>query len=134
MFWNIFWNQKLKIPSKFDFRLEFSDFDKIFLLWVQNMEICLWCFSQIFILLIHWSHFWRVVFWTRKVSFWGETYLHLLNNGVFAERSFENLYYTNLSKLIQESIQILMIENNKSFYPSNMFEFIYHQEYGCRNL
>jgi hypothetical protein len=42
-----------------------------------------------------------------------------LNNGVFAERSFENLYYTNLSKLMQESIQILMNENNKSFYPLN---------------
>jgi hypothetical protein len=27
-----------------------------------------------------------------------------------------------------------MNENNKSFYPSNMFEFIHHPEYGCRNL
>jgi hypothetical protein len=27
-----------------------------------------------------------------------------------------------------------MNENNKSFYPSNMFEFIYHPEYGCRDL
>jgi hypothetical protein len=26
---NTLWNQRLKIPSKFDFRLEFSDFDKI---------------------------------------------------------------------------------------------------------
>jgi hypothetical protein len=27
-----------------------------------------------------------------------------------------------------------MNENNKSFYPSNMFEFIHHPEYGCRDL
>jgi hypothetical protein len=27
-----------------------------------------------------------------------------------------------------------MNENNKSFYTLNMFEFIYHPEYGCRNL
>jgi hypothetical protein len=27
-----------------------------------------------------------------------------------------------------------MNENNKSFYPSDMFEFIHHPEYGCRNL
>jgi hypothetical protein len=33
-----------------------------------------------------------------------------------------------------ECIQILMNENNKSFYPSNMFEFIHHPEYGCRSL
>jgi hypothetical protein len=28
----------------------------------------------------------------------------------------------------------LMNENNKSFYPSDMFEFIHHPEYGCRGL
>jgi hypothetical protein len=28
----------------------------------------------------------------------------------------------------------LMNENNKSFYPSNMFEFIHHPEYGCHDL
>ena len=27
-----------------------------------------------------------------------------------------------------------MNENNKSFYPSDMFEFIHHPEYGCCNL
>jgi hypothetical protein len=27
-----------------------------------------------------------------------------------------------------------MNENNKSFYPSYMFEFIHHPKYGCRNL
>jgi hypothetical protein len=27
-----------------------------------------------------------------------------------------------------------MNENNKSFYPSNMFEFIHHPEYGCRDF
>jgi hypothetical protein len=27
-----------------------------------------------------------------------------------------------------------MNEYNKSFYPSNMFEFIYHPEYGWRDL
>jgi hypothetical protein len=27
-----------------------------------------------------------------------------------------------------------MNENNKSFYPSDMFEFIHHPEYGCRSL
>jgi hypothetical protein len=27
-----------------------------------------------------------------------------------------------------------MNENNKSFYPSKMFEFIHHPEYGCRDL
>jgi hypothetical protein len=30
IFINILWNQKLKIPSTFDFWLEFSDFNKIF--------------------------------------------------------------------------------------------------------
>jgi hypothetical protein len=78
--------------------------------------------------------FWRIMFWTRKVSFWGETYLHLLNNRIFVERSFENLHCTNLSKLMQESIQILMNENNKSFYSSDMFEFIHHPKYGCCDL
>jgi hypothetical protein len=28
----------------------------------------------------------------------------------------------------------LMNENNKSFNPSDMFEFIHHPEYGCRDL
>jgi hypothetical protein len=27
-----------------------------------------------------------------------------------------------------------MNENNQSFYPSDIFEFIHHPEYGCRNL
>jgi hypothetical protein len=27
-----------------------------------------------------------------------------------------------------------MNENNKSFYPSDMFEFIHHPQYGCRDL
>jgi hypothetical protein len=27
-----------------------------------------------------------------------------------------------------------MNENNKSFYPLDMFEFIHHPNYGCRNL
>jgi hypothetical protein len=27
-----------------------------------------------------------------------------------------------------------MNENNKSFYPSDMFEFIHHPKYGYRNL
>jgi hypothetical protein len=27
-----------------------------------------------------------------------------------------------------------MNENNKSFYPSDMFEFIHHPEYECREL
>jgi hypothetical protein len=27
-----------------------------------------------------------------------------------------------------------MNENNKFFYPSNMFEIIHHPEYGCRDL
>jgi hypothetical protein len=27
-----------------------------------------------------------------------------------------------------------MNENNKSFYPSDMIEFIHHQEYGCCDL
>jgi hypothetical protein len=71
-----------------------------FLLWNQNMEIYLCCSFNILILLIHWSYFWRVMFWTRKVSFWGETYLHLLNNRIFVERSLKNLHCTNLSKLI----------------------------------
>jgi hypothetical protein len=31
-------------------------------------------------------------------------------------------------------MQILMDENNKSFYPLDMFEFIHHLEYGCRDL
>jgi hypothetical protein len=31
-------------------------------------------------------------------------------------------------------MQILMNENNKSFYPSDMFEFIHHPKYGCRDL
>jgi hypothetical protein len=35
---------------------------------------------------------------------------------------------------MQESTQIFMNESNKSFYPSDMFEFIHHPEYGCRDL
>jgi hypothetical protein len=31
-------------------------------------------------------------------------------------------------------MQILMNENNKSFYPLNLFEFIHHLQYGCLNL
>jgi hypothetical protein len=27
-----------------------------------------------------------------------------------------------------------MNENNKFFYPSDMFEFIHHPKYGCHNL
>jgi hypothetical protein len=27
-----------------------------------------------------------------------------------------------------------MNENKKSFYPSDMFEFIHHPEYGCHDL
>jgi hypothetical protein len=104
------------------------------LLWIQNMEIYLWCFSKNFILLIYLSHFWRVILWTRKVSFWDETYLHLLNSRIYIERSFENLHYTNHSQVMYESTQILMNENNKSFYPLGMFEFIHHPKYGCRNL
>jgi hypothetical protein len=69
-----------------------------------------------------------------KISFWGETYLHLLNNRIFVERSFENLHCTNISKLIEESVQFWWIKNNKSFYPSDMFEFIHHPEYGCHDL
>jgi hypothetical protein len=46
-----------------------------FLLWVQNMKIYLWYFLQIFILLNHCNYFWRIMFWTRKVNFWSETYL-----------------------------------------------------------
>jgi hypothetical protein len=107
---------------------------RFFSLWLQNMEIYLWCYLKIFILLIHWSHFWRIMFWTRKVNFWGETYLHLLNNRIYVEKNFENLHYINLSKLMKKSTQYLMNEHNKSFYPSNMFEFIHHPEYGCRNL
>ena len=30
--------------------------------------------------------------------------------------------------------QILIKENNKSFYPLDMFEFFYYPEYGCCNL
>jgi hypothetical protein len=53
---------------------------------------------------------------------------------MFVERSFENLHCRNLSKLMEESIQILMNENNKSFYRSDMFEFIHHPKYGCHDL
>jgi hypothetical protein len=34
------------------------------------------------------------------VSFLGETYLHLLNNRIFVERSFENLHCINLLELM----------------------------------
>ena len=34
----IIWAQKLKIPSKFDFRLNINDFSKVFLFQFQNME------------------------------------------------------------------------------------------------
>jgi hypothetical protein len=27
-----------------------------------------------------------------------------------------------------------MNENNKSIYPSDMFEFVHHPKYGCNNL
>jgi hypothetical protein len=57
-----------------------------------------------------------------------------LNNRIFVERSFENLHHTNFSKPMEETTQILMNENNKSFYPLNMFEFIHHPKFGCRDL
>jgi hypothetical protein len=57
-----------------------------------------------------------------------------LNNGIFVVRSFENLHYTNLSKLMQESTEILMNETSESFYPLDMFEFIHHPQYGCHDL
>jgi hypothetical protein len=89
-----------KIPSKFDFGLEFSTLNKIFLVWIQSIEMYLWYFLKNFIVLIHWSYYYRVMFWTLKVSFSGEMYLHLLNNRIFVERSFENLHFTNLSKVM----------------------------------
>jgi hypothetical protein len=52
---------------------------------------------------------------------------------IFVERSFENLYNTNLSKPTQESIQTLMNENDKSFYSRDMVEFIHHPKYGCHD-
>jgi hypothetical protein len=76
---------------------------RFFLLQIQNMEMYSWCFLKICILLIHWSHFWRVTFWTRKVSFWGETYLHILNNRIFVKRNFENL---NCTKSFKTNIRI----------------------------
>jgi hypothetical protein len=39
------------------------------------------------------------MFWTRKDSFWGKTYLYSLNNRNFVKGSFENPYDTNVSKL-----------------------------------
>jgi hypothetical protein len=88
-------------------------------------------FLMIFIILIHWSHFWRVMFWTRKVSFWDKTYMHSLKNRIFVWKSFKNLYCTNVSKLKLESIQIWMNKISKSFYLRNMFEFVHHPKYGC---
>jgi hypothetical protein len=35
---------------------------------------------------------------------------------------------------MEESIKKLMNENNRSFYPSDMFEFIHHPKYGCCDL
>jgi hypothetical protein len=61
------------------------------------------------------------------------TYLHSLKIRIFVEMSFENQFYTNLLNLIQEFVQILMNENSKSFYPRDMFEFIHHLKYGCRD-
>jgi hypothetical protein len=55
--------------------------------------------------------------------------LYSLNNGIFVERNFENPYCANVSKLKQESKQILMNGNSKSFYSRNMFEFIHHPKY-----
>jgi hypothetical protein len=57
-----------------------------------------------------------------------------LNNRIYVERRFENLNCTNLSKLMLESRKKLMNENNKSFYPLDMFEIIHHPDHGCRNL
>jgi hypothetical protein len=85
---------------KFDFRLEFNDFNKIFFLWFKIWKFIYGVFLKIFILLIYLNHFWRIMFWTKKVSFWGETYLHLLNNRIFVERNSENLHCTTFSKLM----------------------------------
>jgi hypothetical protein len=59
--------------------------------------------------------------------------MHLLNNRIYVERSFENVYCINLSKLMYEYIQILVNENNNLFYPLDMFEFIHHPKYECHD-
>ena len=73
IFINIFLNLKLKIPHKFDFRLGFSDFKKIYFAITSEYG---------------------------KDSFRSEPYLHLLNNRIFVVKGFENLYCKNLSKLV----------------------------------
>jgi hypothetical protein len=59
--------------------------------------------------------------------------LHSLNNRIFVDMSFKNPYYSNVSKLINKFISIWMNENNKSFFPRDMFQFIHHPKYGCRD-
>jgi hypothetical protein len=53
---------------------------RMFMLWVQNIEFYLWCSLNIFILLIHWSHFLRVL---KNSFFWFKTSCFELEKWVF---------------------------------------------------
>jgi hypothetical protein len=80
----------LKIPYKFDFRLEFSDFEKIYFAITSEYGYLFMVF-----LIYFYNDYSLKLFWTRKGSFRGEPYLHLLNNRIFVARGFET-YTTNI--------------------------------------
>jgi hypothetical protein len=49
----------------------------------------------------------------------------------------DEFWKSTLQKFIETNVRIYTNFdewNNKSFYPSNMFEFIHHPEYGCHDL
>jgi hypothetical protein len=60
-----FWNQKLKIPSKFGFRLEFSDFNKIF--FVMSSK-----YGNLFMV-----SFWRFLYYLFTKVIFEESYFEL---------------------------------------------------------
>ena len=125
------WNQKLEVPSILDFRMNISDlYMNFFPMSLKSKKIFMMYFYRY--LYYYWNDFLRVVFWTKKISFWGEIYLNSLNDRIFVEKFWKSILY----EYFKTNIKIYtncMNRNSKSFYPRNMFEFIHHQKYRCRH-
>jgi hypothetical protein len=76
---------------------------RFFLLWIQNMEIYLWCIliKKLYYLFIE-AIFEGSCFELKKVNFWSETYLHLLNYRIF----IEEFWKSTLQKSFKTNIRI----------------------------
>jgi hypothetical protein len=79
IFINKFWNQKLRIVSKFDFQLNIGDFYMNFLIMSFKYKSLYMVFFNRFYIVYFLKSFLRIMFWIRKDSFWDETYLYSLS-------------------------------------------------------